>query len=109
MDNPKLGISDFILLTKDRYAYLVWFLLIFIKISVFPLWAGKCINLQILGYLAIVSSNSSGKSLGWGEVNLNLMLGNVMAAFSKRSANLAPGCDLVLKVSPNPAELWWGD
>lgn len=32
------------------------------------------------------------------------MLGNFKADFYSKSANLAPGCDLTLNISPKPAE-----
>ena len=43
-------------------------------------------------------NTSIGKSFGWGEVNLNLMFGNLDAAAYNKLANLTPGYDLVLNV-----------
>ena len=47
--------------------------------------------LQMLLYFFITSKTYSGKSLGCGDVNLNLMLGKAIADCYNKSANLAPG------------------
>jgi hypothetical protein len=46
--------------------------------------------LQIFGYNFITSSNFSGKFFGWGDVNLNLTFGAIIAAYYRRLENLAP-------------------
>lgn len=46
--------------------------------------------LAILGYYLITFKTGSGKSLGWGEVNLNLTSGAALATSSRRWENLAP-------------------
>jgi|LakMenEpi03Aug12_release.lakeMendotaPanAssembly.Ray.scaffolds.fasta_scaffold3031052_1 hypothetical protein len=58
--------------------------------------------LQMLLCFVITSKTYSGKSLGCGEVNLNLILGKAVAARSSRSAKRAPVLLLRLYVSLNP-------
>ena len=60
--------------------------------------------LQMLWYLAMLFNISSGKSLGWGDVNLNLRSGKAFADISSNYPNLTPGLFLSLNVSLNPYE-----
>ena len=62
--------------------------------------------LQMFGHLAMFYSISSGKSLGCGEVNLNLKSGKALAEIYNNSPNLTPGLFLSLNVSLNPSEFW---
>ncbi len=71
-----------------------------------PLWAGKWIYLHKLEYSAIFYKTSSGKSFGWGEVNLKRVSGKLLATISSNCPNLYPGTFLSLNVSLNPSAFW---
>jgi hypothetical protein len=60
--------------------------------------------LQILLLSFIKSINSSGKSFGCGEVNLNLTSGAIIDNLCIKSVNLKPSPSLDLYNSLNPGE-----
>ena len=62
------------------------------------------ICLHTFGFEAITSNSGSGKSLGCGDVNLNLISGAASDTISIKSANLAPEPPLSLNISLKPAE-----
>jgi hypothetical protein len=62
--------------------------------------------LHTLWYVAIFYITSSGKSLGCGEVNLNLISGNALAEIPSNYPNLTPGLFLSLNISVKPSEFW---
>ena len=65
------------------------------------------ICLHTLGFEAITSKRGSGKSLGCGDVNLNLISGAASDTMSIKSANRGPAPPLSLNISLKPAEFRW--